>query len=115
MLLMFIEGWVCDKYHTRAPCIVFNSILGIIGLCLMVWLDTPGPRYLGTLLVASGSSSNLVAVMVYQANNIRGPWKRAFSSASMISFGGMGGIGGSLVFRAKDSPHYLPGIYACMT
>lgn len=50
--------------------------------------------------------------MAYQANNIRGQWKRAFCSATLIGFGGIGGIAGSLVFRQQDSPHYRPGVYA---
>lgn len=112
---MFIEGWLCDRYRIRAPCLYFNSILAITGLCIMAFTFSPGPQYLGTLFVTAGSSANLPAVMVYQANNIRGPWKRAFSSASMISLGGMGGIAGSLVFRAQDAPRYLPGIMACLT
>jgi hypothetical protein len=52
--------------------------------------------------------------MAYQSNNIRGHWKRAFTSASMIGAGGIGGVAGSLVFREQDSPHYRPGIYACL-
>ncbi|KAK4989424.1 hypothetical protein LTR66_007074 [Elasticomyces elasticus] len=53
--------------------------------------------------------------MTYQANNIRGQWKRAFCSATLVGFGGIGGICGSLVFRAQDSPKYHPGLYACIT
>jgi hypothetical protein len=42
--------------------------------------------------------------MAYQANNIRGQWKRAFASATLVGFGGLGGIAGSTVFRQQDSP-----------
>lgn len=52
--------------------------------------------------------------MAYQANNIRGQWKRAFCSATMIGTGGVGGIAGSLVFRTRDSPSYRPGFYAAI-
>lgn len=52
--------------------------------------------------------------MAYQANNIRGQWKRAFCSASLVGLGGIGGIAGSLVFRAQDAPLYRPGIYAAI-
>lgn len=34
------------------------------------------------------------------------------SAAIIVSFGGIGGIVASLVFRQQDYPHYLPGIYA---
>lgn len=49
-----------------------------------------------------------------QANNIRGQWKRAFASASLVGAGGIGGIAGSLIFRSQDAPHYRPGIYAAL-
>jgi hypothetical protein len=52
--------------------------------------------------------------MAYQANNIRGQWKRAVCSAVFVGFGGTGGVVGSLVFRSQDAPAYHPGIIACM-
>ena len=52
--------------------------------------------------------------MSYQANNIRGQWKRAFCSATLVGFGGVGGIAGSLVFRSQDAPEYIPGLIAAM-
>jgi hypothetical protein len=52
--------------------------------------------------------------MAYQANNIRGQWKRAFASATLVGFGGIGGITGSTVFRTQDRPTYRPGIWACI-
>lgn len=115
MLLMFIEGWLSDKARLRSPVLVLNSFLTVIGLCLMVWTSAPGVQYFGSILTTAGCSANLPAVMVFQANNIRGSWKRAFCSASMIGLGGTGGIVGSLVFRSQDAPKYLPGIYACLT
>lgn len=52
--------------------------------------------------------------MAYQANNIRGQWKRAFASATLVGFGSIGGIAGSTVFRTQDSPEFRPGIWACI-
>lgn len=53
-------------------------------------------------------------VMSYQANNIRGQWKRAFCSATLVGFGGIGGIIGSTVFRQQDAPKYRPGLIVAM-
>ena len=52
--------------------------------------------------------------MTYQANNIRGQWKRAFCSATLVGAGGIGGIVGSTVFRNVDKPTYVPGISTAM-
>ena len=109
---MYAQGWLGDKYHIRSPFLIFNSLAVIVGLSLMAWTTVPGVQYFGVFLVASGSNANVPADLAYQANNIRGQWKRAFCSASLISFGGTGGIVGALVFRSQDAPQYLPGIYA---
>lgn len=101
MILMFVEGVGSDKFRLRSPVIYFNACICIIGLCLLAWGGSPGVQYFGAFLVTAGCSANLPAVMVFQANNIRGTWKRAFCSASMIGLGGTGGIAGSLVFRSQ--------------
>jgi len=98
-IVMFFASWVGDKYHTRGPIIVFNMILILIGLPLMGFHKNTGVRYFGVFLTCAGANSNVPATMAYQANNIRGQWKRAFCSATLVGFGGIGGIAGSLVFR----------------
>jgi len=64
--------------------------------------------------VTAGANANVPVVMSYQANNIRGQWKRAFCSATLVGFGGIGGIAGSLIFRDQDAPHYYNGMYGCI-
>lgn len=101
MILMFVEGVISDRIRLRFPTLVFNSLLTIMGLCLLVWAPSAGAQYAGAIFATAGPSANLPAIMVFQANNIRGTWKRAFSSASLIGMGGVGGITGSLVFRSQ--------------
>lgn len=113
-IIMFATGWAGDKYRLRGPIIIFNALLCIIGLPLMGFSSSAGVRYFGVFLVTAGANANVPAAMSYQANNIRGQWKRAFCSATFVSFGGIGGIAGSLVFRNEDIPHYRPGLYACI-
>jgi hypothetical protein len=72
-------------------------------------------RYFGVFLITGAANAQLPAAMAYQANNIRGQWKRAFCSATLVGFGGVGGISGSLVFRSQDAPNYRPGMYAAIT
>jgi MFS family permease len=89
-------------------------LLCIIGLPIMGFHKNPNIRYFGVFLTTAGANSNIPAAMSYQANNIRGQWKRAFCSATLVGMGGVGGIAGSLVFRQQDSPNYHPGLYACI-
>lgn len=131
-ILMYGTAWFGDKYHMRGPILIFNAIIALIGLPIMVcitfsrlehrhitdvvqgYANNSGAQYFGVFLVTGGANANIPACMAYQANNIRGQWKRAFCSASLVGLGGVGGIAGSLVFRTQDSPLYRPGIYAAI-
>ncbi|RYO89425.1 hypothetical protein DL766_003258 [Monosporascus sp. MC13-8B] len=112
---MFLMGWLGDRYHVRGPIVCINMIVALIGLPILGWATQPYVRYFGVFLVTAGANSNIPTVMSYQANNIRGQWKRAFCSATMVGFGGIGGIAGTLVFRSQDAATgYRPGLYACI-
>lgn len=113
-IVMYGTAKLGDKYRLRGPVVAFNMLLVIIGLPIMGFHSNPGVRYFGVFLVTAGANSNVPAAMSYQANNIRGQWKRAFCSATFVSFGGIGGIAGSLVFRTEDAPAYKNGLYACI-
>ncbi|KAL4875471.1 major facilitator superfamily domain-containing protein [Aspergillus karnatakaensis] len=112
--VMYGTSWVGDKYRTRGPVLVFNALLCIIGLPLMGFSKSNAAQYVGVFFTVAGSNSNIPAVMAYQANNVRGQWTRALSSATLVGFGGIGGIAGSLVFREEDKPHYRPGIWCAI-
>jgi hypothetical protein len=110
--VMFGTAWFADKYHTRGPILAFNSILCLIGIPMMGFAQGNATRYAGVFFVTAGANANIPAAMAYQANNVRGQWTRALSSATLVGFGGIGGIASSLVFRAEDAPGYRPGMYA---
>ncbi|KAF3479642.1 uncharacterized protein GIQ15_06618 [Arthroderma uncinatum] len=114
-ILMYSSSWFADKYRTRAPIIVLNTIITLIGLPMMGFGKGNVLRYAGVFLATAGANANVPAVMAYQANNIRGQWTRALASATLVGFGGIGGIAGSLVFRSQDAPAYIPGIWAAIT
>jgi len=114
-IVMYATAWVGDKYHVRGPILILNAVLTLIGLPLMGFHSNVAVRYFGVFLTTAGANANIPACMAYQANNIRGQWKRAFCSATLVGFGGIGGIAGSLVFRSQDAPAFHPGLYACIT
>ncbi|KAI4191827.1 MAG: hypothetical protein LQ348_003403 [Seirophora lacunosa] len=114
-IVMIGTGWFGDKYHQRGACVAFNAMLCIIGLAVMGWAygDTRA-RYFGVFFATAGANANVPSVLTYQANNIRGQWKRAFCSATLVGMGALGGIVGSTVFRSQDSPTYIPGLSVAM-
>ncbi|KAK2838272.1 hypothetical protein FQN49_006446 [Arthroderma sp. PD_2] len=114
-ILMYSTAWFADKYRTRAPVIALNTIITLIGLPMMGFGKGNALRYSGVFLATAGANANVPSVMAYQANNIRGQWTRALASATLVGFGGIGGIAGSLVFRSQDAPAYIPGIWAAIT
>ncbi|KAL8712518.1 MAG: hypothetical protein Q9220_003366 [cf. Caloplaca sp. 1 TL-2023] len=114
-IVMIATGWFGDKYRQRGACVAFNAMLCIIGLAVMGWAykDTRA-RYFGVFFATAGANANVPSVLSYQANNIRGQWKRAFCSATLVGGGALGGIVGSTVFRSEDSPTYIPGLSVAM-
>lgn len=64
-------------------------------------------------LIIGGCSSNVPASATYQGVNIVGQWRRAFCNATLVAAGGVGGIIGTITFRAQDAPDYHPGLYTC--
>jgi len=113
-MVMFVQAYYGDKWHLRGPIIAGNALLGILGLGLLGYSHNNGVRYFGVFLATTSANANCPALLTYQANNIRGQWKRALTSATLIGGGAIGGIIGTTVFRAKDAPNHTPGILACL-
>ena len=113
-ILMYAAAWFSDKYRTRGPVLCFLCLVSLIGLPIMGFVKSPWGQYVGVFITVSGTNSAIPSVMAYQANNIRGQWRRAFCSASLTGIGGIGGIAGALIFRSQDAPSYVPGFAACM-
>lgn len=112
---MFATAWAGDRWHMRAPILIFNACISIIGLPIMGFTSNSALRYFGAFLGVAGTNACVPATMAYQANNVRGQWRRAFCSATLTALGGIGGIAGSLIFRTQDAPRYIPGFIAVIT
>ncbi|KAI4260569.1 MAG: hypothetical protein L6R35_007433 [Caloplaca aegaea] len=112
---MVASAYLGDRFHVRGPILIFNSLIALIGLPIMGFAASSGARYFGVFLVTAGTNANIPTALAYQANNVRGQWKRALCSALFVGFGGMGGISGGTIFRAQDRPRYIPGISAAIT
>ncbi|KIX98587.1 uncharacterized protein Z520_05888 [Fonsecaea multimorphosa CBS 102226] len=114
VIVTMVSAHYSDKWKLRFPFVMLNGSLALIGCGLLGWTRSIAARYFGAFLVASGVNANVPANLTWQANNVRGQWKRAFVSALNVSLAGCGGIMGGTVFRGQDSPGYLPVIITCM-
>jgi hypothetical protein len=113
-IAMYAFAWAGDKYHIRGPFVISCGVCGLIGLPLLGFVQNVGVRYFGAFLATTAGNAAVPCILTWQANNIRGQWKRALCSATLVGAGGIGGIVGSTVFRSQDAPKYGPGIITCM-
>lgn len=113
-IVMYGCAVIGDKYHIRGPLVMINAAYGIVGLAMLGFVDNLAARYVGAFLATTSCNANVPCVLTWQANNIRGQWKRALASATLVGAGGIGGIIGSTVFREQDKPTYRPGMYTTM-
>ncbi|KAJ5860978.1 uncharacterized protein N7529_008288 [Penicillium soppii] len=113
-IVMFVQAIYSDKWRLRGPIVAGNAVMGLLGLGLLGYLDHAAPRYFGVFLATIAANANCPALVSWQSNNIRGQWKRAFTSATLIGGGSIGGIIGTTVFRAQDAPNYRPGLLCAM-
>ncbi|KAJ6044904.1 hypothetical protein N7499_007408 [Penicillium canescens] len=113
-IVMYIQAVYSDKWRLRGPVVAGNALMGLLGLGLLGYLEHPAPRYFGVFLATIAANANCPALVSWQSNNIRGQWKRAFTSATLIGGGSIGGIIGTTVFRAQDAPNYRPGLLCTM-
>lgn len=109
--IMFF-AWLSDKYCQRALVIGIQTCITILGMSLTGFAAQPGWRYTGLFLANAGSGGCIPGILAYASNNVVSHTKRAVSTAVIVSFGGIGGILATTVFRQADAPSYLPGIYA---
>ncbi|KAF8339413.1 major facilitator superfamily domain-containing protein [Amanita rubescens] len=107
-----IFAWISDKIRHRAAFIAMGAISGIIGLTLTGFVIQPNLRYAGLFLSTAGSTMGISGILAYSSNNVISHSKKAVMSALVVSFGAIGGIFTSAVFRQEDFPRYIPGIYA---
>lgn len=91
---------------------MFNALLCILGLPMMGFATGNATRCAGVFFAVAGSNAKIPAAMIYQANNARGQWTHALSSATLVGFGGIGGIVSSVAFRSQDAPGYRPRMWS---
>ncbi|PHH80660.1 hypothetical protein CDD82_1588 [Ophiocordyceps australis] len=114
-IILLLNGYFSDRLRCRGPFMCASMLLCIVGLAILGWHPRPGVRYFGVFLLMGGLPSCPPLLMALQANNVRGQWKRAFTSATLVGSGGVGGIAGCLLFRDQDKASgYRVAMFICL-
>ncbi|KAF4622911.1 hypothetical protein D9613_001495 [Agrocybe pediades] len=108
----FLFAWIADKTRKRALWMVVQNFITLIGLFLSAYSESNPVRYFALFLINAGATGCVPAVLAYSANNITSHTKRSVQTATIIAAGGVGGIMASTVFRQRDFPRYLNGMWA---
>ncbi|PWN48402.1 MFS general substrate transporter [Violaceomyces palustris] len=112
VIVAFSLAIVSDRIFMRAPIVITQALMTILGLGMLFAQKHRGVQLAGSFFGVAGANGNVASVLNYGQNNIQGQSKRSFVSALVVGFGGIGGIMASTVFREKDAPLYRPGLWA---
>lgn len=108
-------GLWADKVHLRSPFMVGHALVVIVGFLLMGWGPNTGAKLTGVFVAITGNQCLVPTILTFMSNNVVSVKHRKVAIALQIVFGAVGGIVGSLIFRAQDAPLYRPGMYAAFT
>ncbi|KAJ9626725.1 hypothetical protein H2204_009995 [Knufia peltigerae] len=111
VILSIISAWLSDRTKLRWPFLCTQAVISILGLLLMLYVQSPAGRYFGTFLGVFGTQANTPGSLSYGSNQIGDPRKKGVVVAAMVSCASLGGITGSTVFRRQDAPRYIPGMW----
>ncbi|KAF9268567.1 MFS general substrate transporter [Marasmius fiardii PR-910] len=106
-----IFAWLSDKLRHRSGFIAIQALITLVGCCMTAFAKAGATRYAGTFLINAGAAGCIPGVLAYGANNVVSQSKRSVQSALTVAWGGVGGIMASTVFREKDTPNYIPGLW----
>ncbi|ORX99557.1 major facilitator superfamily domain-containing protein [Clohesyomyces aquaticus] len=109
---VLLISYLADRTPMRAPWIMMQSVLGIIGLMMIAYTKHNGVGYFGVFVGLAGANSNIPTCLAWQANNIRGQSLRMVASGLQVAFGTLGGIYASTTFMQKEAPLYRTGLWA---
>jgi len=106
-----LTAYLSDRLRHRYAFTIVGVLVATIGYIMLLRQDllTMRVKYFALFLVTTGTYITQPITIVWQANNMSGHYKRAFSSAIQIAIGNVGGIIGSSIYKDKEKPEYKTG------
>ncbi|KAL1855819.1 hypothetical protein VTK73DRAFT_8461 [Phialemonium thermophilum] len=112
-IVTVFSGWAADRYKKRMLSVLLPNLLAVCGFVIMMassrYKHLPGVTLLGVFFATAGLYPISPNVTAWIALNCAGSMKRAVGIGAMISFSQLGGIVGSNIYIAEQSPTYPVG------
>jgi hypothetical protein len=65
-------SWAADRTKMRAPFVILQAVIGIVGMMIVAYAKKNEARYFGIFMGLAGANANIPTALAWQANNIRG-------------------------------------------
>lgn len=100
-----IMAKLADKYNMRMHMVCLNAVITIVGVCMFSQLPKSqlAARYVGVFLATGGCQASIPLITSWSQTVIRSQSKRAVMSATVVAWGGIGGILASVSFQQKEA------------
>jgi uncharacterized membrane protein YsdA (DUF1294 family) len=105
-----VSARLSDHWRIRGPILAFNTVCLVVGASIF-WklpLSQKGARLFGVFLAFGAITALIPMVVSWSQTSVRIQSKRAFSSAVVVAFGGVGGIIASVAFMEKEAKRGYP-------
>ncbi|PSN69155.1 MFS general substrate transporter [Corynespora cassiicola Philippines] len=109
-VVTIFSGWAADRYKQRMLSVLFPNLLAMTGFIIIIISvrhhHLPGVTLFGIFFAIGGLYPISPAVTAWAALNLAGTMKRSVGIGAMIAFSQLGGIVGSNIYIAEQSPRY---------
>lgn len=100
-IIAICTSFIADRLKCRGLFVIGTSLFAIVGLAMVGWGGSPGPRYTGVFLGQIGGNALAASSLAWMTNNMRTDAKRAVATGIQVMLGGVGGVYSALVFRQQ--------------
>lgn len=109
-IVTVFSGWAADRYQQRMLSVLLPNLLALSGFVIIIvsvrYEQLPGVTLFGIFFAIGGLYPISPAVTAWSAINLAGTMKRSVGIGAMIAFSQLGGIMGSNIYLAHESPQY---------
>ncbi|KAG9244109.1 putative MFS transporter [Calycina marina] len=102
---------ISDRLKLRGIVMLFTLIPAIIGYAVIanIGIEYPNVKYGMTFLMATGLYASVPPVLVWNANNSAGHYKRATTTALQLMIANSGGFVATFIYPSTDKPQFHNG------